>query len=85
MVDPDRHEGAYDKNEADKARYAREAKDLHEAGLSHERASLSGLTEQEAREFHRLFSFSFLGFLFIAIVAHVLTYMAMPWGLHPLQ
>lgn len=85
MVDTERHEGAYEKNEAERARYAREAKDLHEAQLSHERSSLSGLTVEEAREFHRYFSFSFLGFVGIAIVAHVLTYIAMPWGLHPLQ
>ena len=48
-----------------------------------QRASLSGLTEAEAREFHRFFVFSFLAFLLVAIIAHVLTYIAMPWGLHP--
>ena len=47
-----------------------------------ERTSLSGLTEAEAREFHSYFTKSFLGFLVVAIVAHVLTYAAMPWGLH---
>jgi light-harvesting complex 1 beta chain len=47
-----------------------------------ERVSLSGLTESEAREFHRYFTSSFLGFLFVAIVAHALTYAFAPWGVH---
>lgn len=45
------------------------------------RTSLSGLTHDEAREFHRYFTLSFIAFLIIAIVAHVLTYIAMPWGI----
>jgi light-harvesting complex 1 beta chain len=41
--------------------------------------SLSGLTEQEAKEFHRIFVASFLGFTFIAIVAHFLVWQWRPW------
>ena len=45
-----------------------------------ETTSLSGLTEGEAREFHRYFTTSFLGFLTVAVIAHVLTYAFAPWG-----
>jgi len=41
--------------------------------------SLSGLTEQEAREFHRIFITSFVAFLIVAIVAHFLVWQWRPW------
>lgn len=41
--------------------------------------SLSGLTEQEAKEFHSIFMTSFILFTLIAIVAHVLVWMWRPW------
>jgi light-harvesting complex 1 beta chain len=41
--------------------------------------SLSGLTEQEAREFHGIFVSSFIGFTVIAIVAHVLVWNWRSW------
>ncbi|GCL65379.1 light-harvesting antenna LH1, beta subunit [Pseudaquabacterium pictum] len=41
--------------------------------------SLSGLTEQEAREFHGMFVSSFIGFTVIAIVAHVLVWNWRSW------
>jgi len=41
--------------------------------------SLSGLTEEEAKEFHGIFLRSFLIFTGIAIVAHVLAWMWRPW------
>jgi light-harvesting complex 1 beta chain len=41
--------------------------------------SLSGLTEDESRSFHRMFVISFLGFLAIAIVAHILVWQWRPW------
>ena len=41
--------------------------------------SLSGLTENEAREFHGIFMTSFGGFTVVAIVAHVLVWMWRPW------
>lgn len=41
--------------------------------------SLSGLSEQEAKEFHRLFMASFIIFTIIAIVAHFLVWSWRPW------
>ena len=43
------------------------------------RGSLSGLTEKEAQEFHGIFMKSFVGFTFIAIVAHILVWQWRPW------
>jgi light-harvesting complex 1 beta chain len=42
-------------------------------------ASLTGLTEAEAKEFHRIFLGSFIGFTVIAIVAHILVWYWRPW------
>jgi light-harvesting complex 1 beta chain len=41
--------------------------------------SLSGLTEPEAKEFHSIFMTSFILFLVIAIIAHILAWMWRPW------
>ena len=41
--------------------------------------SLSGLTESEAREFHSIFMTSFIVFVMIAVVAHILAWMWRPW------
>jgi light-harvesting complex 1 beta chain len=41
--------------------------------------SLSGLSEQEAKEFHRIFMASFLIFLVVAIIAHILAWQWRPW------
>ncbi|MCY4190559.1 MAG: light-harvesting antenna LH1, beta subunit [Rhodospirillaceae bacterium] len=41
--------------------------------------SLSGLTEGEAQEFHKIFVQSFILFTVVAIIAHVLAYMWRPW------
>jgi light-harvesting complex 1 beta chain len=41
--------------------------------------SLSGLTEAEAKEFHRIFMGSFMLFTLIAIGAHFLVWMWRPW------
>jgi light-harvesting complex 1 beta chain len=41
--------------------------------------SLSGLTEQEAKEFHKIFVVSFIVFTLIAIVAHFLVWSWRPW------
>ena len=43
------------------------------------RESLSGLSEQEAREFHGMFASSFIAFTVIAIVAHVLVWNWRSW------
>jgi len=41
--------------------------------------SLSGLTEREAQEFHKIFIMSFIIFTLIAIVAHFLVWSWRPW------
>jgi len=41
--------------------------------------SLSGLTEGEAQEFHRIFMQSFIVFVGIAVVAHLLAWIWRPW------
>jgi light-harvesting complex 1 beta chain len=42
-------------------------------------SSLSGLTREEAQEFHSLYVTSFLIFTAIAIVAHFLVWQWQPW------
>ncbi len=44
-----------------------------------DRDSLSGLTEAEAKEFHRIFMGSFMLFTAIAIIAHILVWEWRPW------
>lgn len=41
--------------------------------------SLSGLSENEAKEFHKLFVVSFIVFTVIAIIAHFLVWQWRPW------
>jgi len=41
--------------------------------------SLTGLSEDEAREFHKLFMQSFIGFTGIAVFAHILVWSWRPW------
>lgn len=41
--------------------------------------SLSGLSEAEAREFHSVFMSSFMVFVVVAVVAHILAWMWRPW------
>jgi light-harvesting complex 1 beta chain len=41
--------------------------------------SLSGLTEAEAREFHSVFMSSFIAFVIVAVIAHILVWMWRPW------
>lgn len=50
-----------------------------EAGSGRREGSLSGLTEQEAKEFHRIFVASFAVFTGIAIIAHILVWQWRPW------
>lgn len=42
-------------------------------------SSLSGLTETEAKEFHKIFVVSFIVFTLIAVVAHFLVWQWRPW------
>jgi light-harvesting complex 1 beta chain len=41
--------------------------------------TLSGLSANEAKEFHKIFMQSFIGFIAIAIIAHILAWMWRPW------
>ncbi len=41
--------------------------------------SLSGLTEQEAIEFHSQFKTTFSAFVVLAVLAHVLVWAWRPW------
>jgi light-harvesting complex 1 beta chain len=41
--------------------------------------SLSGLTDNEAREFHSLFMSSTIAYVAVAVVAHVLVWLWRPW------
>jgi light-harvesting complex 1 beta chain len=47
--------------------------------LTPEATTMSGLTEAEAKEFHQLFTTSFIGFTVIAIIAHFLAWQWRPW------
>jgi light-harvesting complex 1 beta chain len=42
-------------------------------------ATLSGLTEAEAKEFHEQFKTTFSAFLAVAALAHLLVLAARPW------
>ncbi len=50
-----------------------------DVGSGRRQASLSGLTEREAKEFHRIFMSSFAMFTAIAILAHILVWQWRPW------
>lgn len=39
----------------------------------------TGLTEDQARGFHKVFMSSFMGFTLVAVIAHVLVWMWRPW------
>lgn len=41
--------------------------------------SLSGLSEAEAQEFHGIFVRSFIGFVVVAVIAHILVWQWRPW------
>ncbi len=47
--------------------------------MAERETSLSGLTEAEAKEFHAIFTSSFLGFVVIVLIAHVLAWNFRPW------
>jgi light-harvesting complex 1 beta chain len=47
--------------------------------MAKETPSLSGLTDDEAKQFHGIFVSSFLAFTAIAVVAHILVWMWRPW------
>ncbi|KAA6183411.1 light-harvesting protein [Thiohalocapsa marina] len=41
--------------------------------------TLSGVTEEEAQEFHGIFVSSMSGFIGVAVFAHILAWMWRPW------
>jgi light-harvesting complex 1 beta chain len=41
--------------------------------------STTGITEQEAKEFHDIFMSSMSGFIGVAVFAHLLAWMWRPW------
>jgi light-harvesting complex 1 beta chain len=43
------------------------------------KSSLSGLSDGEAQEFHKLFMQGFIGFTIVAVIAHVLAWIWRPW------
>ena len=47
--------------------------------MAEEKGSSSGLSEAEAKEFHRIFVTSFVVFTLIAVVAHFLVWQWRPW------
>ena len=44
-----------------------------------EKGGLTGLTEDEAKEFHKIFVQSFIIFTPVAVVAHILAWAWRPW------
>ncbi|MHA7838135.1 MAG: light-harvesting antenna LH1, beta subunit [bacterium] len=50
-----------------------------EPGVRAREGTLSGLTENEAKEFHKIFMMSFAIFTLIAIIAHFLVWQWRPW------
>ncbi|MCZ8187426.1 MAG: light-harvesting antenna LH1, beta subunit [Beijerinckiaceae bacterium] len=47
--------------------------------MADRQGSLTGLTDEEAREFHGFFMTSFIGFTVVAVIAHFLVWMWRPW------
>lgn len=47
--------------------------------MATEKSPYTGLTENEAQEFHGIFVTSFIIFTVVAIIAHVLAWMWRPW------
>jgi light-harvesting complex 1 beta chain len=47
--------------------------------MSDRKGSISGLTDEEAKEFHTYWVQGFIGFTAIAVVAHFLVWVYRPW------
>ena len=47
--------------------------------MAERKESLTGLTDDEAKEFHGFFMTSFIAFTVIAIIAHFLVWQWRPW------
>ena len=47
--------------------------------MADSKGSISGLTDDEAQEFHHDYIQGFVGFMAVAIVAHILVWFWRPW------
>ena len=47
--------------------------------MSDQRGSISGLTDDEAKEFHQFYVQGLVGFTAIAVIAHILVWACRPW------
>ncbi len=47
--------------------------------MSNHRTSISGLTDEEAQEFHHYWIQGTVGFTAVAVVAHILVWAWRPW------
>ena len=47
--------------------------------MAERKGSVSGLTDEEAQEFHRFWSQGFAGFTAVAVAAHLLVWIWRPW------
>ena len=52
---------------------------LEDIAMAERRGSISGLTDEEAQEFHTYYIQGFVGFTAIAVVAHILVWVWRPW------
>jgi light-harvesting complex 1 beta chain len=52
---------------------------LEEIAMAERKGSISGLTDEEAQEFHTYYIQGFVGFTAIAVVAHILVWVWRPW------
>lgn len=57
----------------------REAGLKEQLRMAERKGSISGLTDDEAQEFHRYYIQGFVGFTAIAVVAHFLVWSWRPW------
>jgi light-harvesting complex 1 beta chain len=54
-------------------------RDWKEIAMAERKGSISGLTDEEAQEFHTYYIQGFVGFTAIAVVAHILVWVWRPW------
>jgi light-harvesting complex 1 beta chain len=47
--------------------------------MAETKGSISGLTDDEAQEFHQYYIQGFVGFMAVAVVAHILVWFWRPW------
>jgi light-harvesting complex 1 beta chain len=47
--------------------------------MAERKGSISGLTDEEAQEFHQYWTQGFVGFTAVAVLAHILVWIWRPW------